>query len=170
MKIKEPPKEKKCIFNVGLMLGLRFFMVRNAKELHFAILDVFLKVLYKGRLYSFCDEYSGCEDYYWRKRYCPLCQIPVDLHNAEKLCDYKQFPLDELCKISLKFVPYLKECFDVMDSETLIELFNDRQHSTYTRDSYTGAKTETTLEEEIEFTTKLKRLNGEEKYFKNLYG
>ena len=167
MTIEEPPKEKKCIFNLSLMLGIHFFMVRNAKELHFAILDIFLKVLYKGGLYYFCDEYSGYEDYYWRKRYCTLCQIPVDLHNTEKLCDYAQCAFDELCKIALNFVPYLEECFDVMDSETLIELFNDRQHSTYTRDSYTG---ETTLEEKIEFTTKLKRLNGEEKYFKDLYG
>ena len=53
--IEEPPKEKKCIFNLGLMLGIRFFMVRNAKELHFAILDMFLKVLYKGGFYCFCD-------------------------------------------------------------------------------------------------------------------
>ena len=78
--------------------------------------------------------------------------------------------ITQIFKTALKFVPYLEECFDVMDSETLIGLFSDRQHSTYTRDSYTGAKNETTLEEEIEFTTKLKRLNGEEKYFKNLYG
>ena len=135
------------------MLGISFFMAKNAKELHFAILDMFLKVLYKGGLYCFCIEYSGCEDYYWTKRYCPLCQIPVDLHDTKKLCDF-----DGLCRIALKFVPYLEECFDVMDNETLIELFNNRQHSTYTRDSYTGAKTETNLEEEIEFTTKLKRL------------
>ena len=146
--IEESPKEKKCILNLGLMLGIRFFMVRNAKELQFAILDMSLKVLYKSGLYCFCDEYSGCKDYYWRKRYCPLCQILVDLHNTEKLCDYAQFDFDELCKIALKFVPYLEECFDVIDSKTLIELFNDRQHSTYTRDSYTSTKTETTLEEE----------------------
>ena len=94
--IEQSPKEKKCIFNLGLMLGISFFMAKNAKELHFAILDMFLKVLYKGGLYCFCIEYSGCEDYYWTKRYCPLCQIPVDLHDTEKLCDYAQFDFDGL--------------------------------------------------------------------------
>ena len=105
-----------------------------------------------------------------RERGIAFCQIPIDLHDTKKLCDYTQFDFARLCKMALKFVPYLEKCSDVMDTETLIELFNDRQHSSYIRDSYMGAKTETTLEEEIEFSTKLKRHNGEEKYFKNLYG
>ena len=56
-----------------------------------------------------------------------------------------------------------------MRTTDLTELFNGHQHCTYTRDNYTGTKTELTLEEEIAFTTKLKRLNGEARYLKNMY-
>ena len=123
-------------------------MERNAKELHFAILNLFLKVCYQESYYCFCSEYSGCEDFYWRKKYFPLCRTPVDLYNMEKLCDYAQFDFDKLCEITKKFVHYLEECFEVKCTRDLMDLFNGHQHSTYRRDNYTGAKTELTLEEE----------------------
>ena len=41
---EEPHKEKKCIFSLGMMLGISFFLARKAKELHFAIVDMFNNV------------------------------------------------------------------------------------------------------------------------------
>ena len=162
-------KDKDCIFNFELMLGIRFFMKKSAKEFHFAILDLYFKILYKGSLYCFCNEYSGCEDFCWRKGYCPICRVLIDLHDTEKLCDYAQFNFGRLCEIADSFYPYLEECFEVMCTADLMELFSSYQHSTYPRGNYTGTKTELTLEEEIAFTTKLKRLNGEARYLKNMY-
>ena len=166
---KMTTKDKNCSFNFGLMLGIRFLMKKSAKELHFAILSLYFKILYKGSLYCFCNEYSGCEDFYWRKGYCPLCCVLIDLHDTEKLCDYAQFDFARLCEIADSFYPYFEECFEVMRTTDLIELFSGHQHSTYARDNYTGTKTELTLEEEIAFTTKLKMLSGEARYLKNMY-
>ena len=149
--VESPPKSK-----INILYFTMTLLNKDAKELHFEILNVFLKICYQGYHYRFCDKYSGCEHYYWSKRYRPLCRIPVDLHDTEKLCDYAQFNFDELAKIADKFLPYLEECLEVMGTDTLLELFNGGQHSTYTRDSYTGAKTETTLREQIEFTKYLK--------------
>ena len=119
--IEEVKPKENTIFNLGVMLGIEFFM---AKELHFAILDLYCKVLSDGGLYCFCDEYQGCENYYWQKRYCPLCRIPTDLEDTEKLCDYAQFDFVKLCQIAMNFVRYLKGCFEVKDSRYLLDLFN----------------------------------------------
>ena len=89
--------------------------------------------------------------------------------NTEQLCDYAQFDFVKLCQIAMNFIPYLEECFEVMDTKYLIDILNGRQYSSYSRDSYTVQKTEVSLEEEIEFRTYVKKLNSEEKYLKNKY-
>ena len=64
----------------------------------------------------------------------------------------------------MEFIPYLDECYEVMHPENFLELF-DRYHSSCSRDER-GAKNELSLEEEIEFTTELKKLKWNRALFK----
>ena len=64
----------------------------------------------------------------------------------------------------MEFIPYLDERYEVMHPENFLELF-DRYHSSYSRDER-RAKNELSLEEEIEFTTELKKLKWNRALFK----
>ena len=107
--LEEEKAPKRVFFNFGMMLSIKFFLERNAKELHFAILNLYNIMICKRALYCFCREYSGCETYYWQKLFCPLCRIGNDLKHVERECDYAQCVKD--------FLPYLEECYDVMNPE-----------------------------------------------------
>ena len=107
---------------------------RDTKNLHFVILNLFLKIRQKINEYCSCDKYSGCANYftiYGRNRhYCALCRILFDLCNTKKECYDSQFDLDELLEIADRFLPYLKECFNVIgDDDSFVELFNGVKYS-----------------------------------------
>ena len=52
---------KKVMFNLGMVLGMRFLLKKDAKELSFGILNLFLKIVYDGYDYCSGDKYGGCE-------------------------------------------------------------------------------------------------------------
>ena len=90
----------KNFINLGLVLGVHFYKKKEAKELHFGILNLILQILNNGWHYCFCNEYAGCEWKYGQKKYCPLCRTIVDLGDIEKRCDFAQYDFDKLCEIS----------------------------------------------------------------------
>ena len=92
-----------------------------------------------------------------------------DFGDIEKQADYTQFDFDVLSKVADELFPYLQECFEVVDSKTLLEPFNHGQFHSSHRDNYTGVKHETSLEEMIEMMTKSKLNTGEKEYLKGRY-
>ena len=84
------------------------------------------------------------------------------MNNFEKYLDRAQLDLFKLKQFGFKLFPMLLECY-VFDKRSL-EAFSGRFYYSF-RDRYTGQKNETSLKHQIEFTTDLKRRNGEKKYF-----
>ena len=159
---------KKTIFNFGMVLGLQLFLEKNAKELHVGLLNILLLAGKNSFEYCFCNYYQGCEWRTGRRTYCPLCKLAYDSYEFEKRCDYGQFNFDALYQIAMETLPYLEECFEVGDSDRILELFDD-EYNSYTRESYNGSKLTTTLRERIQYDTEIKELNGEKNYLKFLY-
>ena len=71
----------------------------DCKDLHFEILNLFLKVIHMSWYYCFCDKYSGCENRFGIKECCAICRIALDFNDFERICDFAQFKFDELLKI-----------------------------------------------------------------------
>ena len=112
---------------------------------------------------TFYHKYHGCEcDYNQGRKLCPLCQILIYLNNFQKHLDLAQFDLFKLKQFGFKLFPLLLECY--VYNKRSLEAFSG--HFYYlSRDHYTGQKNETSLNDEIEFTTDIKCRNGEIKYF-----
>ena len=159
---------KKTIFNFGMVLGIKLFLEKNAKELHFGLLNILLLAEKNNFAYCLCKYYQGCMLRTGRRTYCPLFKLAYDSYEFGKRCDYAQFDFDALCQIAKEILPYLEECFEVGNSDEILELFDD-EYSSYIRDSYNGSKPTTTLRQRIETDTKLKELSGEMKYLKFIY-
>ena len=140
-------------------------------DLHYIPLNILSLICYYSDYYCFCDKYQGCEkDYYiWRDLY-PLCRIKIyfrhDLVNFGEYLDRNQFNLTKLKAYAFKLYPFLIECYHV-DKRSL-EAFS-RHYVWSCCDQYTGQKSELTLKEIVKENIKLKKLNGEEKYFRLFY-
>ena len=140
---------------------MHFYKKTDAKELHFGILNLVLKVIYDGCHYCFCNEYAGCEKENGERVYGPICKIAYDFGDIEKRCNFAQFDFHALCKIAKELFPYLDECFEVKYSDDLLELVNHGQFYYSHRGNYAGVKNEASLREMIKMTTDLKIRNGE---------
>ena len=154
--------KKNPIFNFGMVLGLKLFLERNAKELHYGLLNILLLVSTKCLDYFFCKYYEGCPCRTDKRTYCALSKLAYDSYEFEKRCSYAHLNFDALCQIVKELLPYLEECFEVGDNEKVFELFDD-ECSSYIRES-DGSKSETTLTERIKFDIELEKLNGRMKY------
>ena len=53
--LEEEKAPKRVFFNFGMMLSIKFFLERNAKELHFAILNLYNIMICKRALYCFVE-------------------------------------------------------------------------------------------------------------------
>ena len=159
--------KKNPIFNFGMVLGLKFFLERNAKELHYGLLNILLLASTKCSDYCFCKYY---EDRLWktgRRTDCALCKSANDSYEFEKRCNYTRLDFDTLCQIAKEILPYLEECFEVGDHEKIFELSDDEYSSCIRKSD--GSKTETTLTERIKFDIELEKLNGRMKYLDSIY-
>ena len=52
---------KHVMFNFGMVLGMHYYLKRSAKELHFGLLNLLLKVVYDRWHYCVCEKYVGCQ-------------------------------------------------------------------------------------------------------------
>ena len=144
-----------------MVLGLRLFLEKNTKELHFGLLNILLLVLKNSFNYCFCKYCQGRKWRTGRRTYCSLCRLAYDSYEFEKRCDYAQVDFDGLCQIAKDILPYLEEYFEVGDHNRILDLFDD-EYTSYIRDRH--GKLTTTLRQKIESTTKLKKLNSQENY------
>ena len=151
-----------------MVLGIKLFLEKNAKDLHFGLLNILLLTEKSRFVYCFRKYYQGCKWKTERKTYCALCKLAYDSYEFEKKCDYAQFDFDALCQIEMEILPYLEECFEVGNSDEILELFDD-EYNSYIQDNYNGSKLTTTLRQRIATDTKLKKLNGEMEYLKFTY-
>ena len=97
---------------------------------------------------------------------CPLCTIPIYLSRYEEELDRNQFNLFALKRFGFKLFPLLMECYRV--DQRFLEAFSGR-FCYSSRDLYTGQKSETPLKELIKFTSKIKEVYSEKKYFDFFY-
>ena len=88
------------------------------------------------------------------------------LSNFEEDPDRCQFDIHALKIFGFKLFSLLLECCCV-DKWSLKAFNGDFYYSS--RDCYPGEKTETSLKEQIKFTTDLKNRNGKKKYFDFFY-
>ena len=112
-----------------MVLGIKLFLEKNTKELHFGLLNILLLAAKNRFEYCFCNYYHGCRWRTGRRTYCPLCKMAYNSYEFEKRCDYAQFDFDALCQIAMEILPYLEECFVVGNSDEIQELFDDEYNS-----------------------------------------
>ena len=144
----------------------KLYHYESVEDLHYKLLNIMLLIVHNGYHYCFCNKYRGCKlDYNRGRLLCPLCQIPVYLNNFEEYLDRAQFDLFKLKQFGFKLYPMLLECY-VFNKRSL-EAFSG--HFCYSSRTITQTKNETSLKHQIEFTTDLKRRNGEKKYLDFFY-
>ena len=145
----------------------KLYQYGTVEDLHYKLLNIMLLITHNSWFYCFCWKYEGCELSHNRGRaLCPLCIISIYLSEYEEELDRNQFNLFALKQFDFELFPLLMECYRV--NQRSLESFSG--HFCYSsRDRYTGQKSEAPLKEQIKFTTKIKEVNGEKKYFDFFY-
>ena len=127
------------------------YQYKTTEELYNKPLNIILLITHNVWFYCFSEKYQGCKlDYNQRWRLCPLRRIPTYLSNYEEELDCAQFDVHVLKIFGFKLIPSLLKgyCVDKRSLETF------SGHFYYSsRDRYTGEKTETSLKDQIKFTT-----------------
>ena len=139
----------------------KFYAVENTAEQHYGLLNILELISHNGYLYCFCKKYFGPHKEFG-SALCPLCRMTYFLNNYNELLDQTQFSPCKLGFYFFQLFDFLDECF-LVDKESLTLVDDDYQITSH--GNYTGQKTSVSLRDYINWTTDIKKRNGEKKYF-----